>query len=610
MRTRIATSFAGKGKARKLPISPLVGEMPGRAEGGASSAPLVMTAFSARLLPRLASAALFALTAAASQSAAAAETASGFMADTPLFHEEALAAGIEHVYGGPWEFFVGGGGAAFDCNGDRFPDLFLAGGEGESVFYANRSQQGGELAFEKIPQPIDTKDLANVTGAYPIDIDQDGFEDLVLLRVGANILLKGGPDCRFEKANFDWGFDGGRAWTTAFSAIFEPGASFPTLAFGNYVDRAAPGSPWGTCADNVLIRPRQGATPDYSEPSALSPGYCALSMLFTDWNRSGEPALRITNDRQYYRGGAEQLWRLEPDRAPRPYRKADGWQHLSIWGMGIAEGDVDGDGTPEYALTSMGDTKLQFLDREFEDAPTYRDEAYERGATAHRPYVEDLGKPSTGWHAEFADFNNDTALDLFIAKGNVEAMPDFAAFDPDNLLMGGFDGRFTERGEAAGLALDTKGRGALVADFNLDGALDLLVVNRGQNPSLFRNRGAATSFGTRPLGNFLQVSLAQKGANRAALGAKLAVKIGTRTLYRTVQVGGGHASGRSGFVHLGLGTAERAEIRVQWPDGAWSHPYRVFADSFVLIERDEPAARYWYPDADRPAFGVDRAAAR
>ncbi|MBP0615929.1 CRTAC1 family protein [Jiella mangrovi] len=525
-----------------------------------------------------------------------------FAGDIPLMHEEAQAAGIDHVYGGPWEFFVGGGGAAFDCNDDRFPDVFLAGGKNAGTFYVNRSQAGGRLAFEEVAQDLDPKDLQNVTGAYPLDIDQDGRQDLVLLRVGGNILLKGLPQCRFEKANFSWQFDGGRAWTTAFSAIFEPGAAYPTLAFGNYVDRAAPGSPWGTCADNVLIRPKSGedGRPDYSEPFALSPGYCALSMLFTDWNRSGEPSLRITNDRQYYRGGEEQLWRVEPGRAPRPYRKADGWQHLSIWGMGIAEGDVDNDGYPDYALTSMGDTKLQFLDREFEDAPTYRDEAYQRGATAHRPYVHDAGKPSTGWHAGFADFNNDTALDLFIAKGNVEAMPDFAAYDPDNLLMGGFGGRFTEVGDQAGIALPTKGRGALIADFNLDGAMDLVVVNRGQKASLFRNLGGKAAFGTRPLGNFVEVKLTQKGGNRDAIGAKLAVKIGAATLNRTIQLGGGHASGTSGFVHVGLGTAERAEIRVQWPDGEWSHPYRVFADNFVLIERGADAARYWYPDADRP----------
>ena len=38
-------------------------------------------------------------------------------------------------------------------------------------------------------------------------------------------------------------------------------------------------------------------------------------------------------------------------------------------------------------------------------------------------------KPSTGWHSQFADINNDTLTDLFIAKGNVQAMPDFASFD-------------------------------------------------------------------------------------------------------------------------------------------------------------------------------------
>ena len=101
------------------------------------------------------------------------------------------------------------------------------------------------------------------------------------------------------------------------------------------------------------------------------------------------------------------------------------------------------------------------------------------------------------------------------------------------------------------------------------------------------------------MGNFLEVELSQKGANREALGAKLAVRVGTKTLMRTVKVGGGHASGSNGFVHLGLGVAERAEIRIQWPDGEWSHPYRVFANNFVLIDRDADAARYWYP-ADEP----------
>ncbi|WP_223475351.1 FG-GAP repeat domain-containing protein [Oricola indica] len=519
--------------------------------------------------------------------------------DIPVMVEEAAAAGIDHSYTGPWEYFVGGGAAAFDCNGDRLPDLAVAGGTSKASLYVNRSAIRGELAFEekKDALPDDTRD--KVTGLYTLDIDNDGHRDLVMLRVGENIILKGGPDCSFTEANRAFAFDGGRAWSTAFAATFEPHLPFPTLAFGNYVDRSAPGSPWGTCHDNVLLRPQGagGERPDYSEPNVLTPGYCALSMIFTDWNRSGEPALRVTNDRQYYREGQEQLWRVSPDRPPRPYRRADGWRRVQIWGMGIAEADLNADGYPEYALTSMGDTKLQTLDDEAEaDRPVYRDIAFDEGATAHRPYTGDDLKPSTGWHAEFDDFNNDGRLDLFIAKGNVQQMPDFAAFDPDNLLLGNAGGGFSEAGDKAGIALPRRGRGAAVADFNLDGMLDLAVVNREAPMSLFRNAGARTADGSaRQTGNWLQIELRQDGINRDAIGATVTVKSGNETRTRKVHVGGGHASGSAGFIHVGTGVAERAQIRVQWPDGEWSAPFRVFANNFVVIERGAAQAQYWYP---------------
>ncbi|WP_186394614.1 CRTAC1 family protein [Stappia sp. TSB10GB4] len=518
-------------------------------------------------------------------------------APVPVFVEEAKPAGIDHSYTGPWEYFVGGGAAIIDCDGDRRPDLFLAGGDTPSVLYRNRSATGGPLAFEPVETGIPERLLENVTGAYPLDIDNDGIMDLVLLRVGENQVLRGIGDCRFEPANRRFSFNGGRGWTTGFAAVFEKDLAFPTLAFGNYVDRSAPDSPWGTCDDNVLHRPRTGEAPDYSESFVLTPGYCSLSMLFTDWNRSGEPALRISNDRHYYRGGEEQLWALPPGRPPRPYRRSDGWRHLKIWGMGIASTDLDGDGLPEYALTSMGDTKLQTIDQEGDDLlPVYRDIAFERGVTAHRPYTGEDMRPSTGWHAEFQDVNNDTLQDLFIAKGNVEAMPDFAAFDPDNLLIQQWNGRFVEQGDRAGIALDRRGRGAGLADFNMDGLLDLVVVNREAPVSLFRNLGREDE-GRRPkpLGNWIAVALSQDGANRNAVGAKLSIRVGARSLTREIGIGGGHASGQAGFVHVGLGVAERAVIRVRWPDGNWSHGYRVFANQFVLIQRGDENARYWYP---------------
>jgi len=517
--------------------------------------------------------------------------------DIPVYREEAKAAGIEHVYGGPWEYFVGGGVAAFDCNGDGRDDLFLAGGANPARLFVNTSRVGGALSFAERPAGLGDSLAKRVLGIHPVDIDSDGVTDLAVLRVGRNLLLKGGPDCSFRLANKLWNFDGGRAWTTGFAATWEKGAKFPTLAFGNYVDRSAPGSPWGTCHDNALYRPEPGDTPRYGERRALSPGYCSLSLMFTDWNRSGTPSLRITNDRHYYRGGEEQLWSLLPGRPPRLYGRSDGWRHLKIWGMGIASHDLDADGYPEYALTSMGDTKLQKLDDETEEGrPVYRDIALDKGATAHRPYTGEDIHPSTGWHADFQDVNNDGLIDLYISKGNVESMPDFAKIDPDNLLLGRWSGKFHEAGGESGIALPRKGRGAAFADFNLDGALDLVVVNREGPVSLFRNLGVKKpGGGVRKPGNWLRVRLVNGKTNRWGIGARINVRIGTRTLVQDLAIGGGHASGTLDFTHFGLGTAERAQIRVRWPDGSWSHSYRVFANQFAIVERGKADAAYWFP---------------
>jgi len=439
--------------------------------------------------------------------------------------------------------------------------------------------------------------------------------DLALLRVGNNRLLRGLGDCKFDHQYDAFALPPSRSWTTAFTATFAFNPLYPTLVFGNYVDRYAPGSPWGTCDTHQLYRGPSAQSLDeqdiadssteriYTDSLTLEPGYCTLSMLFTDWNRSGQQALRVTNDRHYYRGGEEQLWQFDSGLLPRLYTRQEGWASLVIWGMGIASADIDSDGFPEYAITSMGDTKLQTLDIDaFDESgwPTYRDTAWEQGATAHRPYTGDDLKPSTGWHAEFDDVNNDGYTDLFITKGNVEQMPDFAAFDPDNLLLGTSSGRFHEVGKQAGLALPTRGRGGAVVDMNMDGQLDIIVVNREAPVSVFRNMGGADTLEannnkTRPMGNWIQFQLQQPGNNRHAIGATVAIKSGNQTWSRTLQIGGGHASGSLGFEHVGLGVAERAELRIRWPDGSWSAPYRVFANNFVVINRDQPEARYWYP---------------
>jgi hypothetical protein len=126
--------------------------------------------------------------------------------------------------------------------------------------------------------------------------------------------------------------------------------------------------------------------------------------------------------------------------------------------------------------------------------------------------------------------------------------------------------------------------------------LDLLVVNREGPVSLFRNLGAARDEPARPMGGWAMVALAQDGPNRDAIGAELSVRVGARTLRRVAQVGGGHASGHAGWLHIGLGVSERALLRVRWPDGTWSHPYRLFAGQFAIIRKGAAQPAIWSPD--------------
>lgn len=498
---------------------------------------------------------------------AAALIAEPAFADAPTFLPVAV---LPHVYDGGWEHFVGGGVAVFDCDGDDLPEVFAAGGENNSVLFLNTSTQGGVVDLQ--PQAPESLALTGVIGAYPIDIDNDAVTDLVVLRVGPNVILKGGKDCSFSEMT-EFGIDLGDAWTTAFSATWGKGSALPTLAFGNYVDRNDPKGPFEACDANVLLRPDGNG---YAAPEELSPNYCPLSMLFSDWQRTGERDLRVSNDRHYYvKNGQEQLWSIADK--PRLFGANDGWIDHKLWGMGIASRDVTGDGVPEVMMTSMGDQRLQMRDTQIGKA-AFVDVPFTWGTTAHRPYAGGDGRPSTGWHVEFGDMQNDGRDDIFIAKGNVEQMPGLAMKDPNNLLVQHEGGVFKEAGAQAGLASFHRGRGAALSDLNGDGLLDVVVVNRRAPMEVYRNT-------TKGAGNWIGVQLHQDGFNRNAVGAWLALDTGGFEQSREITVGGGHAGGQLGPSHFGLGDLTDVELRVTWADGRVSRKITLEAGRLYHLDR-------------------------
>ena len=263
----------------------------------------------------------------------------------PRFVDETASAGLAHTYGGDDTFDVGGGRRGLRLRRRR-PARRLPGRGRQPAprSSATRARPAARCGSRRSASPV--TDLTGVTGAYPDrhrqrrDRRPRGPADR-----GAE-LLRGLGDCRFEPANDTWGVSpttaehdgvqchvGGRRrrcrrWRSATTS-----RRSPTGRTSARTTRSSGRTP-----------PARGTAPR----SALAPGYCPLSMLFSDWDGSGRRDLRISNDRQYYDNdvGGEQLWRFEPGRAPRAYTAADGWALLRLWGMGIASYDVTGDGYP------------------------------------------------------------------------------------------------------------------------------------------------------------------------------------------------------------------------------------------------------------------------
>lgn len=455
---------------------------------------------------------------------------------SPLF--ENLSNNLpNHIYSGEWNHFVGGGVAVFDCNNDNLPDIFAAGGTSPSKLFVNKSNF--RFSEKKL------QEITGSTGAYPIDINSDGYMDLFVLQLGSNILLKGGPDCSFSDASIEFGISNDAKWSTAFTAWWQDD-KLPFMAVGNYVDLNDPKGPFFACDSHQILKPNG----NIYNSKKFEPGFCALSML-TAQDASGTKRLRISNDRQYYvRNGYEQMWDFSDQRF---LDETDGWDKFSIWGMGIASRDITGDGRDEVVLTSMGDQLLRIANSD----GTYKNAPFEIGTYAHKPYFGDDGRPSTGWHAQFSDINNDGLADLFIAKGNVDQMPSNAIKDPNNLLIQQSNGLFNEVGLDAGIASLERSRGAALADFDLDGRIDILVMNRRAPMEIYRNISKDT-------GNWVAIQLVQKGGNRNAIGSRITIGKDSQQ----VTIGGGHAGGQATPIHFGLGNAKTATISIEWPDGS------------------------------------------
>ena len=154
-------------------------------------------------------------------------------------------------------------------------------------------------------------------------------DDLACCGVGGNVLLRGLGDCRFERANETLGLRRRRRLDRRLQRDVG-GRRGPPDARVRGLPRARARNPIGTtsCADSQLSGPTPDGTAYGRADRRCSPGWCTLSMLFSDWDRSGRRDLRVSNDRHYDPTARSSSGAIAPGEPPQLYTRDEGWARL------------------------------------------------------------------------------------------------------------------------------------------------------------------------------------------------------------------------------------------------------------------------------------------
>jgi enediyne biosynthesis protein E4 len=247
--------------------------------------------------------------------------------------------------------------------------------------------------------------------------------------------------------------------------------------------------------------------------------------------------------------------------------------------MGIACGDLDGDGRLDLAVTNFYAESTTFYKNL--GAGQFVDHTVAIGLAAPSRYL-------LGFGAAFLDANNDGRLDLATANGHVNDLSPHVPYAmPAQLLLGGDSGRLTDVSGHAGAPwlVPRLGRGLAVGDLDNDGRLDLVLVGEGEPLAYFHNQG--------PAGHFVTLALAgaAPGSNRDAVGARVTVTAGGRRQVAQRIGGSSFLSANDQRLHFGLGAASRIEsIEGRWPSGHVDHYSGLAADTGYLLREGQAQA--------------------
>lgn len=492
---------------------------------------------------------------------------------------------------------MGSGAAWGDFDRDGDPDLYVVnagalpqtspGRPGESEAHgapparAALFRNEGDGTFTEVAAEAGVDFRGMGMAAAWADYDNDGWPDLFVSAHGQNRLYRNQGDGTFRDVTEEAGIGGHRGfWAGAAWGDYDRDGRVDLYVTG-YVRYAGP--PGGRTG-----RAAEGELPATLNPSSFPP---ARNLLFhnegdgtftevaaamgvadrrgrgleatwADFDGDGWPDLYVANDVSdnvlYRNRGGEGFEDVSHRARVADYRGA----------MGLAVGDWDGDADLDLFITHWI-AEENALYRNRAGGPT-------DGTSGRRLLFADVASgvglgqvalDDVGWATSFFDYDNDGLLDLFVVNGSTfqrEDRPAELVEMQDRIFWNAGERGFYHVSPVSGPYFRERhvGRGGAVADYDLDGDLDLFVVNHGERAALLRNDG-----GNRD-SHWLQVRLEGRQSNRSAFGARLRLVAGDRVQVREVGAQAPYLSQNSRVQHFGLGAASRVDtLEIRWPAG-------------------------------------------
>ncbi|WP_116771891.1 CRTAC1 family protein [Maribacter litoralis] len=493
----------------------------------------------------------------------------GWVSHAQQFTDVTEDSGINHQYE-VYEGTFGGGVTVFDFNNDGFEDLYITSGIKDDKLYLNNGDGTFKNVFEGSGLEVTSKYVTQ--GVVSADVNRDGFRDLFITTItttdgkniiprAKNLLFLNNGDSTFKDVTNEYGLEDLNSFSTGPSFGDIDADGYPDLFVGNYFQEFT--GKLGIIKDATIVSANQTAKSyllkneggksfeNVYDDYALGHKGFGFGGVFTDFDNDQDQDLLVNQDFGY-KAVPNFLYQNEYPNEHFEDASKQTEMDLKINAMGAAVGDFNGDGWMDYYITNI---KFNMLMENQGNGRPFEDKAKELGTY----------NLAISWGANFADFDHDQDLDLFVSNGDL---------NPNCTPMGNFyfdnnDNTYTEKGRELGINDYGIGRGSVIFDMDNDGDMDLLVVNQkpilnypiASTTRLFRNDIATE--------NWLKVALKGVQAESNGIGSRVTVITKGKRLIREIDGGGSsHLSQNSVIAHFGLGANTKVDsVIVDWTGG-------------------------------------------